>query len=221
MTNTGTKTTGMISMRALEEHLMLLQAMLEARLPYLRGRCARISRASALLGAVMDLPTHLDFVLSMASRFHDIGLLGVPDFVLLKQSGLTEEERQWVRRHADIGGRLISKLFPELPEFSEAIWYHHERPDGAGQFGLTEKTIPVLPAIIALVEAVEAMANTRPHRVKMTLKEIIEEVKKYAGVQFTRRAVNAFLQCAEEVYAVVAGPMEGTTPQKPVAHAMA
>lgn len=183
------------------ELLGLIQQLLEDRLPFLRGRPERIERACELLADAAGIDQDKRFALSIASRYHDIGLLGVPDALLMKTGRLTPAEMLIVRRHTSDGGRMVAKLLPDVPDAVEAIWYHHECADGTGFHGLQENQIPPLAAIIGMGEAIEAMANHRPYRPALTLPRIVEEVRFNIGRQFTKQVAEAFLSRSEEIVA--------------------
>lgn len=137
--------------------------------------------------------------LSMAAFYLDLGLLGIPDSVLLKEGPLTPQEREVVHRHTDVGGRIVSKLFPDLPDAAEAVWFHHERWDSGGFHGLGGDMIPPMAAIVALVDALEAMVNDRPYRRRLSREQIIEQVRAGMGKQFSPRIATAFLEDVEPI----------------------
>jgi len=178
-------------------------ALLELRLPYMRGRSARIEAACRVMGTGLKLAEDEMYALSLAARFHDLGMLAIPDTLLLKPGKLTREQRAKVAEHADLGGRLVAKAFPDFPDAIEGIWYHHERPDGRGPLGLRGSEIPITAAVVALLAAVESMANDRPHRKPLTRQDIIEEIRAHTDTQFNRNVVDVFLQFSDKVYASV------------------
>ncbi len=183
----------------------MLSKMLELRLPYIKQISTRVEAASRVLGNMLRLnPTQM-FSLSQVALFHDIGLIGIPDSILMKQGSLTPEEIKRVNQHTNMGGQFMSRIFPDFPDVEEGVWFHHERPDGRGPHGLTEKEIPAIAGIVATVSAIEAMANDRPHRKAMSLTEIKAELSRQCGVQFPRVVVSAFEHRAEMVYRIVLG----------------
>jgi len=187
-----------------DEHLMMWQALLEVRLPHMSGRAARMDVASRIIGAELGMSADELYALSLAARFHDIGLLGVPDALILKDKPLNPEEQTRINEHADWGGRLVAKAFPDFHEGIEGIWFHHERPDGKGPLGLKDNEIPVTAAIVVLADAVEAMANDRPGHQAMTLEQIVAFVRSGTDTQFSRKVAAAFLRTSREVYQALA-----------------
>lgn len=179
--------------------------MLELRLPYMRGRSDRIANGCEIFGKRMSFGGTKMFSLLVAAKFHDIGMTAVPDRVLYRNGALSEEEIMLMNEHPHMGGFLISKAYPDFPEAAEGIWYHHEKPNGKGIYRLTGSEIPKIASIISLVGAVESMAQGRPHRPAMPLKDIYSEVNQNVDRQFSRSIVAIFSSISEEVYEAV-GP---------------
>jgi HD-like signal output (HDOD) protein len=193
------KDPAILERRSIELFDILLQ-MLEARLPFLRGRVERIGAVADLLARRVGLDSARRLCLALSSRYHDLGLLGIPDTILLKSGKLEPAELALIRRHTDCGGRILAKLLPHRPDVAETIFYHHERADGSGFYGLTGETMPLNAAILCLAEAVEAMANDRPHRPALKLALLVSEVQRNSGTQFTLDIIKAFLQDPAQVY---------------------
>lgn len=177
--------------------------MLELRLPYMQGRADRIWAGCEIIGQAMRMSPEELFTLKLAAKFHDLGMLAVPDTALFRNGPLTPAERDLINEHPHLGGLLVAKAYPDFPDAVEAIWYHHERADGTGMYGLRQPDIPRMAAIVAIIGAVESMANGRPHRPPMDDYTIISEVKDELDKQFTRRAVSAFHTNAKPIIAAV------------------
>jgi len=193
-----------------EEHLKMWLALLESRVPYMQGRGERIDAACGIMANTLDMSNGQRYGLSLAAKFHDIGMLGVPDTLIVKPGQLTPEDQARFDEHTDLGGRLVAKVFPDFHEGIEGIWFHHDRPDGRGPHGLCGDELPVIAAIVSVVDAVEAMANGRPYRKAMKLDDIIAEIRSNTDAQFTRKVVGIFLQLADEIYKAVAARPDGT-----------
>ncbi len=189
--------------RRCQEHLIVLAQMLEKRLPYLLGRYARIEAAAQVVASIQEMDPDAAFSLSIAARFHDLGLLCVPDTLLLKQTRLTPEELSLVRVHSQYSTRLVDKLFPDQQNAVEAILYHHERPDGCGPFGLVDGKIPRAAGLIGLLEALESMSHDRPHRPRMHRDEIVAEISRHTGSQFLADASTVVLAHLDQILPVV------------------
>ena len=98
----------MESSRSYEEgirFLTVVMALWERRLPYLRGRASRMDEACKIFATSLSLATEDRDALSLAARFHDIGLLAIPDAILNKPDGLTESEYAQLMTHTDLAAR--------------------------------------------------------------------------------------------------------------------
>jgi diguanylate cyclase (GGDEF)-like protein/putative nucleotidyltransferase with HDIG domain len=132
----------------------------------------------------------------LAGLLHDIGKIGVPDSILRKPGPLTDEEAAQMRRHPELGARILSS--GELDDVREWILAHHERPDGQGYpKGLGAGDIPLEASILAVGDAYEAMTSDRIYRMAIGPKAAREELRKHAGSQFDARVVSALLKALE------------------------
>ncbi|MEA2465930.1 MAG: hypothetical protein QOJ57_56, partial [Thermoleophilaceae bacterium] len=124
---------------------------------------------------------------------HDVGKVGVPDSVLRKPGWLSAEDWIEMRRHPEIGARILSGA--QLTDVSEWVLAHHERPDGSGYpAGLAGADIPVEARILAVADAYEAMTSHRVYRSALTQEQARSELVRCAGTQFDKRVVEAFLR---------------------------
>lgn len=127
----------------------------------------------------------------LAGVLHDVGKIGVSDAILRKPSALTEEEWLEMRRHPEIGARLISD---ETPDIRDWVLAHHERPDGKGYpNGLRGTDIPLQARILAVADAFEAMTADRVYRPARPRPEALAELERQSGTQFDPMVVAAFL----------------------------
>jgi len=174
----------------------LAQAV-DARDSFTSGHSERVQLISVDIGRVMRLKDAEMEALEWGGLLHDIGKIGVPDSVLLKQDKLTQDERALMNRHPVIGANIIAnvrKLAPELP----IIRHHHEWYNGSGYPDrLMGDEIPKLARVLHVADAYEAMTAARPYRMRPLSKEqAIAELRKYAGVQFDPVMVDAFVRTA-------------------------
>lgn len=132
--------------------------------------------------------------LKLIANLHDIGKIGIDDSVLNKTGKLTEKEFEEIKKHPEIGYRILSTI-PEYLEIANDVLSHHERYDGKGYpRGLKGNEIPIRARIIGVADAYDAMISERPYRVAMTKKEAIQEIKDNSGTQFDPIIVEAFLK---------------------------
>ncbi len=172
----------------------LAQAV-DARDSFTSGHSERVQIISVDIGRVMRLKDEEIQALEWGGLLHDIGKIGVPDSVLLKQDKLTRDERALMNRHPVIGANIIAhvgKLAPELP----IIRHHHEWYNGSGYPDrLMGDEIPKLARVLHVADAFEAMTAARPYRMRpLSREQAIAELRKYAGVQFDPVMVDAFVR---------------------------
>jgi len=163
----------------------------------------------------MRLPDKSLEALEWGGLLHDIGKIGVPDYVLNKPDRLTKEERAIMNAHPVIGANIIApvtKLAPELP----IIRHHHEWFNGSGYPDrLIGEEIPLMARILHVADAFEAMTAARPYRMKpLTSEQAMAELRRFAGVQFDPAIVDAFTQT--HWAAGVNDPGRTTEPRPPV-----
>ena len=122
----------------------------------------------------------------LAGVLHDIGKIGVPDSILRKPGALTDAERDQMRRHPELGARILSS--GEMDDVREWILAHHERPDGKGYpKGLKGDEIPIEASILAVGDAYEAMTSDRVYRSAIGAAKARKELRRCAGTQFDSR----------------------------------
>jgi HD-GYP domain-containing protein (c-di-GMP phosphodiesterase class II) len=127
----------------------------------------------------------------LAARLHDLGKLCVPDTILNKPGPLDEEEWAVMRRHPELGARMIEKV-AGLEPVAPFVRSHHERWDGRGYpDGLEESDIPFGGRVIAACDAFEAMTSERPYRDALSVDEALGELAAGAGTQFDPEVVGA------------------------------
>ncbi len=168
-----------------------LSATVDARDAYTAGHSRRVQRLALLIGEELGLSRAELDVLGYAALFHDIGKLAVPDSVLLKPAGLSGEEWNVMRRHADEGARIIDRL-GFLQDAVPAIRHHHERFDGSGYpDGLGGEEIPLGARIIHVADALDSMLTTRIYRAARPAEEALDELRRATSSQFCPRCIAA------------------------------
>jgi HD-GYP domain-containing protein (c-di-GMP phosphodiesterase class II) len=127
------------------------------------------------------------------SLLHDIGKIGLPDSILMKQDDLTNRQWKEIKKHPSIGFRIL-KGIKFLEGASRIVLTHSEHFDGTGYpKGLKGEAIPTGARLFAVVDAFDAMTNDRPYRKAMDYEAARAEIKKYSGTQFDPWAVDIFL----------------------------
>lgn len=172
--------------------------LLEARDFITEGHGDRIQLLVARLGIALKLPENRVTDLKLLAQFHDIGKVGIPDNILFKPGPLTPEEFNEMKRHSEIGYR-IAQSSPDLNLIADYILKHHEWWDGSGYpMGLVGKSIPLECRILSLADAYDAMTSDRPYRKALVHKHAIEELRRFAGIQFDPELVDNFTTLVEE-----------------------
>jgi len=124
---------------------------------------------------------------------HDIGKMGVPDSILLKNKGLTAEEMEVMQTHVKIGCELVERVAFLAPA-AELIFAHQERWDGCGYpQGLRGKQIPLPARIFAVADALDAITSERPYRQAVSFAAARAEIARQSGLQFDPEVVRVFL----------------------------
>jgi HD-GYP domain-containing protein (c-di-GMP phosphodiesterase class II) len=122
--------------------------------------------------------------MQIAGLMHDIGKIGVPEMILNKSESLTTTEWEKMKRHPEIGYRILLST-QEYSEVAEFILAHHERWDGRGYpRGLKGEAIPLEARIICIADSYDAMTTKRPYKDGMARAEAIKEIVSCSGTQF-------------------------------------
>ena len=173
---------------------ILIQVM-EDVIEDLHGHVHRVSDLAVNLGTGLDLPEEDLDRLALAGVLHDVGKIHLDPGILGKPGPLTEEERELMRRHPELGFAMTRNRLD--PKVSEAILYHHERYDGNGYpFGLKGKEIPILSRIVLVADAFDAMTSVRAYQPALPVEYAVDEISRYAGTQFDPEVVEVFLDLA-------------------------
>jgi diguanylate cyclase (GGDEF)-like protein len=169
--------------------LETLAEVIDLRDPYLLGHSTQVTNYAVLISQEMGLNARQIDTIHKACLLHDLGKLGIPDRILVKPAHLTGDEYEVMKRHASLGAALLEKS-PSLRHLIPVVKHHHEHFDGSGYpDGLAGTQIPIEARIVAVADAIEAMASDRPYRKAMAKEEIIAELERYAGTQFDTRIV--------------------------------
>jgi putative two-component system response regulator len=164
-----------------ESVIMRLAQTVEARDPYTAGHCERLARYAMALGSELGLTDDELKILRRGGYVHDVGKIGIPDFVLLKQGMLTSQEHAIMQRHPMIGTEICGDL-QALASVRPIVRHHHERLDGSGYpDGLRGAEIPLVVQIIAIVDVFDALTTTRPYRRALTVADACEHLQKDAS----------------------------------------
>jgi HD-GYP domain-containing protein (c-di-GMP phosphodiesterase class II) len=176
-----------------------LAAAIDARDPYTHGHTERVTNyclaIAKELDGVPEVSSYKNFkeTLQIAASLHDVGKIGIPDYILSKTGRLSPEEFEEIKKHSIIGATILHPI-KELSDVAREVRYHQECFDGSGYpDGLAGNDIPLIARIIAVADAFDAMTTTRPYRKKKAVEETLQELKSKSGTQFDPIIVSAFL----------------------------
>lgn len=166
----------------------------DAKDPYTYGHSERVAFLSRALARAAQLsPTDCERVY-LAGLLHDVGKIGVPDAILCKPGKLTDEEFDALKKHSEIGVRILSPV-RQTRDLMPGVLYHHERMDGRGYpDGLAGRAIPMIGRIICLADCFDAMTTNRTYRAALPFHVAISEVRRCAGTQFDPHLAELFVK---------------------------
>jgi len=170
----------------------------------------RIRNSAALLAAELGLTESDVALMRDAAPLHDIGKLGVSDAVLLKPGKLTADEFEHVRRHAELGARILSGSSSHVLQAGEEIARsHHEWWDGTGYpSGLRGEEISLFGRIVAVADVFDALTHERPYKPAWPVDEAAKEIRQLRGLQFDPQVVDAFERLDPYLLAGISHPHE-------------
>ena len=164
--------------KAYLESIETLRYTVEVKDTYTRGHSDRVSEYSVLIGKKLGLKESELRTLRIGGLFHDIGKIGVPDSILLKETELSDDEYSEIKNHPSIGAHILSNatIFKDIIPI---VKHHHERYDGKGYPSrLAGEDIPYLARITAVADSFDAMSSRRTYRDSVPLEKIKQEIRK-------------------------------------------
>lgn len=154
----------------------------------------RVSCLCEAIGIAMERSQSELNELKTVGLLHDIGKIAIDDKILNKPGQLTNEEWNEIKRHPEIGYRILSSV-NDTAELAELVLAHHERWDGKGYpKGLKGEEIPLQARIIAIADAYDAMTSERAYRNSLSEEAALEELRENAGTQFDPEIIRVFIE---------------------------
>lgn len=183
-----------------DETLEALGAALDLRDTETAGHSKRVSRYCLELASAMGQPKDELKHIVRGSYLHDIGKIGIPDAILLKEGKLTAEEMQVMQEHVRIGYELVSRIAFLAPA-AAIVLTHQEKWDGTGYpQGLIGEEIPPGARIFAVADTLDAMTTDRPYRKALPFAAAREEMIRHSGKQFDPGVVQTFCSLPEGIW---------------------
>ena len=169
-----------------------LASALDARDRYTAGHSHRVSELSCATAAALGATAREVDEIRIGALLHDIGKIGIADSVLQKPGKLTVEEFALIKRHPEIGRRILEGVHGFAP-YLAAVELHHENWDGTGYpWGQSREETPLAARIIHVSDAYDAMTTDRPYRPGMSHERAISILREFAGRQFDPKVVEVF-----------------------------
>src|SRR5206468_1566845 len=157
------------------------------------------------LDAHLGLGNETVHVLEVAAPMHDIGKIGIPDAVLLKEGPLTREEIEVMKAHPRIGYDILKGSPSKYLSMGAIIALgHHEKFEGTGYpNGLHGEDIPLVARVVAVADVFDALVSARPYKHAWPIDESIDYVKGQRGKHFDPTCVDAFLADRVKIEAII------------------
>jgi len=173
--------------------LHALTSAIDAKDSYTHGHSERVALMSRMLAEAVGLDEQTVERVYIAGLVHDVGKIGVPEAVLTKPGRLTDAEFDQIKRHPEIGGKILRDI-RQMQDLIPGVMYHHERFDGRGYpHGLAGHDIPLFGRLICLADSFDAMSSNRTYRSAMDRQRVLDEVRHCAGTQFDPELAEAFV----------------------------
>jgi cyclic di-GMP phosphodiesterase len=144
----------------------------------------------------LEIEQEMCDLIAPAATMHDIGKIGISDSILLKKGGpLTEDEREEMQRHVEIGREILHGSESPILQLAESVaWTHHEKVDGSGYpRGLRGEEIPIEGRVAAVADVFDAITRDRPYREAMSLPDAVAFMAEGRGTHFDPEILDAFM----------------------------
>jgi diguanylate cyclase (GGDEF)-like protein/putative nucleotidyltransferase with HDIG domain len=176
-----------------------LSEIIDLRDPYVLGHSRQVTKYATEIARLLGLHEKQIQLIYKASLLHDIGKLGISTEILSKPSRLTPEEYEIIKKHVIIGANLVEKS-PSLRPLISIIRHHHEFYNGNGYpDNIKENEISLEARIVAVADAIAAMASDRPYRKQLKVETIINELRKFSGRQFDPLVVEVAVKMVNSI----------------------
>jgi HD-GYP domain-containing protein (c-di-GMP phosphodiesterase class II) len=177
-----------------------LTSAVDAKDAYTCGHSERVALLARHLAIEAGLGDSFAERAYMTGLLHDVGKIGVPEGVLQKTGRLTPEEFEQMKKHPQIGARILQDI-RQISDVIPGVLHHHERFDGQGYpANLVGENIPLMGRIICLADCFDAMTSNRTYRKAMPLEVALTEIRRCSGTQFDPSLTEAFLRIGAEKF---------------------
>lgn len=170
-----------------------LSNALEAKDLYTEGHSDRVANYSVGIAKRLGYSKERVHMLRYGALLHDIGKIGITDTIINKPAKLTDEERLIIKRHAEIGYKILSAN-PYFNEIRNFVRYHHEHLDGSGYYGKKEGEYPEESQIISCADVYDALTSDRPYRKALSQEKALEILSQDVGRKFNKKVYAAMVE---------------------------
>lgn len=184
--------------RMSDQIMEALAGTIDAKDTYTNGHSVRVAEYSREMMRRMGGSEQEQEDVYRIGLLHDIGKIGIPDVIISKASGLTDEEYGLIKSHPVIGADILKNI-SEIPEIDVGARWHHEKYDGTGYpDGLKGEEIPVMARLIGVADAYDAMASKRSYRDVLPQETVRKEIEEGRGTQFDPQFADIMLQMIDD-----------------------
>ena len=161
----------------------------------------RVGEMAAIVAQKFGWDKHNVDLMRLAAPMHDMGKVGIDDYILLKPGKLDDDEFSKMKEHSNIGYNILSqKTTPLLTLAAEIAYSHHEKYNGYGYpQGLKKDEIPLSGAIVSVVDVFDALLSERPYKKAFSLEKTLDIIKNDSGTHFNPKVVDIFINNLDEI----------------------
>ncbi len=169
---------------ALKDLMRMIAKAIDERTAYLRGHSERVAAYAAAIAWKLGLDEQQVERIRLAALLHDIGCLGVEDYLVMKSTPLTPEEFEIVKAHT-VKGAAILRPITMLQDLVPGVELHHESLDGMGYpYGLRGEQIPLMARIVSVADSFDAMTTPRPYQAAMNADYVLDILTRLSGTRY-------------------------------------
>jgi HD-GYP domain-containing protein (c-di-GMP phosphodiesterase class II) len=188
-----------------------LMASVQERDGYRSAHCERVANYAMILARKGQKELRLSnedlSLIVKGASVHDVGMVYMPDTILLSKAELEKEQRKQIDTHAPLGAALLDRVqkhtgFPINKKVKEMVRCHHEKMDGSGPLGMKENKIPLCAEIICVSDIFDALTNKRPYREPKTPEQAADAIVRMGDDgKFRRNVISIFRKAAKSLFA--------------------
>ena len=185
-------------------------AAIDCKDKYTEGHSQRVGKYSEAIAEELGYERERVQGIAVAGYLHDVGKLVVDSSIINAPRAITEQEFAALTRHTTVGYNILAPIEHPFAEVPLAARYHHERLDGRGYpENLRENEIPYIAKIVTLADSFDAMTTDRPYKRRRPANEVVADLQRNIGGQFTPELVTAFCRAWLK-------ELNGETKRKPI-----